>query len=390
MNRNVLVSLVSAQTVPNIVFINEFKDKFSIDYFIFLTTKQMEEDKQKRSDAIITTCKLDENTCERLIVNQEDFQDVIGKLRKAYRGNDKYYFNLTGGTKIMSLGAYEFARNINQTERLFYIPNNRNHATNIETNNLSEIQYRLNVQEYFSAYNVKIKNINNLTGAIDCAKKRKDYTYKLWECFNENADLFNETSDDIRKYWNSDKVKNNEKKIDLNELIDAGEYFFDRLGLDISSESKKRLKHWIKYLTGGWFEELIYFEAKKFLNLNDDYIKLGVEIEKGGGNELDVVLTYENRLYYFECKTGLGGKEREVLKETFYKLSHLKSQESFGLGMNNILLALDEKVLYDNNGELKDTYKLAKDNFRLQFFGLKDFKEKRIDGIFKEIFRKGE
>ncbi|MCB4205237.1 DUF1887 family protein [Deferribacterales bacterium Es71-Z0220] len=388
MGRRVLMSLVSAQTVPNILFINEFKEKYEFNYFIFVTTDKME--KERRSDAIINTCDLNIKECEKLIVSEDHFQDIISKLLKIYNESDEYYFNLTGGTKIMSLGLYEFAKEIKQTDNLFYIPNGKNSVANIIFDNTEEIKYRLNIKEYFSSYNVNIKNLNKLPGALECAKKREQYTYKLWEYFNENMDSFKQTSEDIRAYWNSEKVNTNEKKIEVTELINIGKAFFERLNLDISGESKKRLKHWIKYLTGGWFEELIYFETKKFLCLDDEYISLGIEIDKGGDNELDVVLTYDNRLYYFECKTGLGAKESDVLKETFYKLSHLKSQESFGLGMNNILISLDDRVLYDNKtGELKDRYKLAKDYYRLIFYGLKDFKEKGIDGILREIFRKG-
>lgn len=385
MGKKVLVSLVSAQTVPNIIFIKEFINDLDFNYFVFVTTERME--REGRSDAIITTCEIDMAKCKKIKVNEDNFQGLIYELEKLYNENDKYYFNLTGGTKIMSLGLYEFAKKINQVDNLFYIPIGKNLVTNIIKNDTKEITYRLNIKEYFSSYNVKIKNVDNQSEELRRAEERKKYTYDLWGYFNENPATFKQTAENIRKYWNED-VKNSEKKIEIEELNNVGKDFFIRLSLDISGESKKRLKHWIKYLTGGWFEELIYFETKKFLNLDDNHISLGVEIDKGGDNELDVVLTYENGLYYFECKTGLGDEERDVLKETFYKLSHLKSQESFGLGMNNILISLDDRVLYEN-GELKDKYKLAKDFYRLKFYGLKDFNEKGIEGILKEIFKKG-
>lgn len=387
MGRKVLVSLVSAQTVPNILFINEFRNLFGLNYFVFITTDKME--KESRSEAIINTCNLDKNNCVKLIVNEDNFKNVIENLRQIYNEDDEYFFNLTGGTKIMSLGLYEFAKEKMQTDNLFYIPNGKNFVANITSDSIQEINYRLNIKEYFSSYNVNIKNLDKLSGALDCAKKRERYTYMLWEYFNENVVSFRQTSEEIRKYWNSEEVKNNEKKIDITRLIDIGKDFFEILNLDIGGESKKHLKYWIKYLTGGWFEELIYFETKKFLNLGDEYINLGIEIDKGGDNELDVVLAFENKLYYIECKTGLGQKESEVLKETFYKLSHLRSQEAFGLGMNNILISLDEEVLYDKNGMLKDKYKLARDYYKLKFYGLRDFREKGLNGILKEIFNKG-
>lgn len=346
-------------------------------------------EKESRSEAIINTCNLDKNNCVKLIVNEDNFKNVIENLRQIYNEDDEYFFNLTGGTKIMSLGLYEFAKEKMQTDNLFYIPNEKNLVTNITLNTIEEIRYRLTIREYFSSYNVNIKNLDKLYCASDYAKKRKSFTYRLWEYFNENVVSFRQTSEEIRKYWNSDEVKNNEKKIDINRLIDIGKDFFEILNLDIGGESKKHIKYWIKYLTGGWFEELIYFEAKKFLNLGDKYINLGIEIDKGGDNELDVVLAFENKLYYIECKTGLGRKESEVLKETFYKLSHLRSQEAFGLGMNNILISLDEEVLYDKNGMLKDKYKLARDYYKLKFYGLRDLREKGLNGILKEIFNKG-
>lgn len=379
--RKVFVHLISDQTVPNILMIEDFKKKHGDFFHVFLTT----ESKSNKLVNIVNTCKLSEESYMKVEIPEDNFPKIIEELGNLNLDGSELYFNVTAGTKIMSLALYEFARSKNSSDKVFYIPNNKNEIINVNNNEKSIISKRLNIKDYFSAYGVELKNFGKLKKVAESLMMRKKYTLDIWDIFQKDKDFFLSTSQKLRAYWQGE-IKQNEKKIDQEKVAELGKPLFSQIGLDVSKEDKKSLKHWIKYLTGGWFEELVFIKVKEYLKLDDDYIANGVEIIKGGDNELDVVVAFENKLYYFECKTGLGEKESEVLRGTFYKLSHLKSQEAFGLGMNNILIASDDKHLYDNSGELKQKYKESIDYYRLKFFGLKDLLGDGFEKIFHEIF----
>lgn len=206
-------------------------------------------------------------------------------------------------------------------------------------------------------------------------------TYKLWDFALNNIDKVNEIIKNLR-----DTYKNNRNKISRDEIKDIAGELLNLINLDLESESHDRVKNWYNYFTGGWFEELVYLRTRDILGVKEnDHIVIGIQIVKGGvKNELDVVVCLENRLYYIECKTGLGEKQNDVFKETFEKLARMKDQKQFGLSMRNYLLTLDKKVLYDVNGDLQKEERES--TYGIKFYGLKEIEEAGLDGIIKEIF----
>ena len=82
-------------------------------------------------------------------------------------------------------------------------------------------------------------------------------------------------------------------------------------------------KYDIRYITGGWFEEYVYYLIKDILKPTD--IQIGVlirETRETNMNDLDVVFTLGNKLFVIECKTGVGG--RSLFSQIVYKASALK------------------------------------------------------------------
>ena len=68
-----LISLISEQTLPNVLFIKQFGP---FDRYIFLTTKEMEE--AKRTDDVIKTCKIE--GAEKVVTDAEKIWDVMERL----------------------------------------------------------------------------------------------------------------------------------------------------------------------------------------------------------------------------------------------------------------------------------------------------------------------
>lgn len=124
-------------------------------------------------------------------------------------------------------------------------------------------------------------------------------------------------------------------------------------------------KNEIKYLTGGWLEELLYYRAIDQLQLDTQQIKRGLFINKNGVvNELDVVFIYKNKLYILEHKVSVyyhqNDKKMTTLREIVYKSDSL--QDEFGFYANWAIITLSS--MRDASGNFNqlvyDYIKLAK------------------------------
>ena len=94
----------------------------------------------------------------------------------------------------------------------------------------------------------------------------------------------------------------------------------------------------LEYLTGGWFEEYVYYLVKKYIKPQD--IAIGVVISRQGvkhNNELDVVFTKGNKLFVIECKTGV--QTERLFNEIVYKVCAI-SEALLGVSCNSYIFSL--------------------------------------------------
>ncbi|MGC8764842.1 MAG: hypothetical protein ACP5QT_03050 [Brevinematia bacterium] len=102
---NILISLISEQPIPNVLFIKERQDE--VDNFYFLTTEEME-----RRDILINilnVCKIEENKIKKIIIPKYEIDEIQKILQSEFNNiPNKFIVNITGGTKTMSLEVYSF------------------------------------------------------------------------------------------------------------------------------------------------------------------------------------------------------------------------------------------------------------------------------------------
>ena len=235
----VLVSIISEQTIPNILFINEFED---IDNYIFVSTASME--KQGRSRWIIETCNLSPNQWKTIIVQKDSLVSVKSELDKLSNNRKtEYIVNLTGGTKLMSIGVYNYF--INKESQIFYIPGGQNIYRKIYPEvkfKEHEISNRIGVFEYLKGCGIGLgRNINNKNRLL----KASDYTENFLQIFQNNNIDFEQICK-LRDLRNS-KIK----KVQLRD-IDGLTEFLKEINFE-TNDPKDIDKKEIEYLTGGWF-----------------------------------------------------------------------------------------------------------------------------------------
>lgn len=341
--KKILISLVSDQTIPNVQLIKEYGDE-DTDY-LFVSTPGME--KKGCRKWIEKCCNISDAQFVN-VSNQFSYEEVQQKLATIdFDIYAKIIVNITGGTKIMSVAASDFFKEIGA--EIFYV-------TGIN-------------QEYIRTF-----------------PKKKSMDFKLGQSVSLSEYLyaygfeFNPTEQSGISFEQSEIIFNNYSSLNINEYVEEFAVLRSKRGKTLVANDYPKVRRFIdaidytpqkegelskietKYLTGEWFEEYVGGRIKKELSLSDNNILIGTVITKNASipqnsittllgiednrdventNEMDVIFMHQNQFYAIECKTsivdyrsiettnGLIRKPYNILGETIYKLDSLKSR--FGL-----------------------------------------------------------
>lgn len=344
-----LVNIISAQTIPNYIFIKDYyKDG---DKLLFFTSSTM----TKPLHYILSTLGLSETDVEIKQLSEENWQVMCQEIASVIKPDVNYLVNTTGGTKYMSMAVSEaFHKHTNAD--FFYIPYPKNIYLKT-TENAIPIKHRVNIKEYMGItkgveYSVK-----------QCVESR-DYVYAFFEYYIKMSQEDLVILDKIRTNFRNQKIKIDNISVVSNETTTVvtklgtkkeKRYDFERIeGLDVLldkiqfpfTEPNRLNSKEIEFLTGGWYEEYMYYLIED--KIQPDDIALGVFIkqsENTNTNDLDVVFTKGNKLFVIECKTAITKTEfkgvEAMFKEISYKSATLKAT-LLGLPSNSYICSLSE------------------------------------------------
>ena len=326
MDKNIIIVLVSQQTIQNVLFIKEFV-KSNDDHILLISTKGMKEKEEWIKNSLNI-----QNKYHSIIVDEYDNKDILEKLKEfdIHKYKNKY-INITGGTKLMSIETYDFFKSIENCH-IYYITRGNEYKKifPIEEENTYNFKCSVSIKEYFKAYGFESKESG--LSEID-----KEYTYGFLEKFLET-----DKYDIIKKLQDERKNNSVKKKGRLNTAeVEGLNDFLSDIAFRLKNEgiiSKKE----IEYLTGGWFEEYIYYTLKDANIVQDTDILCGVSKKNGmSDNELDIVILKENQLHIIECKTYICNKGKSSLPaDTVYKLDSI--QKELGLFAKPYIVTLNK------------------------------------------------
>ncbi|MCH7411426.1 DUF1887 family CARF protein [Belliella sp. DSM 111904] len=339
MSKSIIVSLVSDQTIPNVIFI---RDMPKADAYIFITTNKME--KKHIVENIINSCPegLIENS-QKIIVEEDslvDFKSIVsGKLESS--DDNHYYVNITGGTKIMSLGAYNFFTELGDST-IYYLPLGKDHFRQIfpiKKNKTKLVGYKINLKDYLTANGVTVQT-KAFTGKNSLIRSKE-----------ENLNLMNAFLGDLNypikkmvEFFRFNKLRD-KKNLELTDQIRKEMEPIFQAGFNLENENVISRGE-SNYLTGDWFEEYTYQVIAEALDKTNEEIGKGIRVTRGlkTSNEFDVMFTHNNALYVIECKTDVAdneeGKLSQLFTNTLYKASTLK--KDFGLFVKYYLFAVND------------------------------------------------
>lgn len=348
-----IVNTVSAQTLPNYLFIQEMYEPQ--DKIVWIVTKKMKFAMQYLRNALPNVSH------EEIIIDSEDnFEEIKNTLQKKFQSETSFYVNLTGGTKILSLSVYEyFKENHNQTKFYYISIDKKNTIINVDTQEEIPIKYRININEYFTLYGLSKKEKDEKATpylSFDAAK----YMYSLLERGIYQRDEITTLRE--KRYKGKLKltlIDNLEDK-SIKDFIVSNEF--------PTKENGKIDKHDVKYIVGEWLEDLIYYTTQ--YNEKPDSILKGIHIYKDSQSqsdqELDVVYTKDNELFVRECKTGF--EKESMFNDIVYKSAAIKTL--FGIGMKSSVYCCREKL--DDDEKIVKKMNETLNKMGITYFGKKD------------------
>ncbi len=390
-----LILLISNETIPNVLCAWHFKP----DAILFFTTKGME--KEHKTQIILNGLKKisdsfafseEKNNYWSVTVDKNSVIDINDKLDdwiKKYWNDrfDEIIVNITGGTKLMSLGLYTGIRSkikagkefSDKNTKIIYLPIGENKVLFLEGNSAGSgsaiIEERLNIAEFFESSGIQI-----LSRGDDARKNKelaelimkhydtlKEFLTKLYGKINDkDNDRKREMKKQFKKHHSyaidvSFYLETNKPANDFNECFNRI-FEFDYLNhLDAKYENdqitiKGNLeKGACGFLKGGWLEQFCFNEL---LELKDekifDDVNINVSVRNTLGaeteNEFDVLFTCNNALYMLECKSL--NQEYDNKTDILYKISAL--QVDLGrLTAKSFLVSTSENII-DEKGEIKE------------------------------------
>jgi hypothetical protein len=318
---DVTFHLFGEQRMPSLLSIRQFESK----RHIFVNSKEYPA------------------ACMRAFIHGEGFDELpidpwdaraVHKQIIRYAGNlpanTRVGINLTGGTKLMFVGALSAARELGAVP--FYFDSRNRRVTFIDS--LRSVSIRpIDSVETFLLLNGDGLKLSEHGMMKEFSPDRRLLTEALWMHRGKIASHYKELCN--INDWHEKLRKNSADltpfKVECNGFL--FELYKNMVATVIGNGLNLRFENWpsfAKYLSGGWFEEYVYLHCKPYedagvikdLRIN---VELRLDRENAGKqhswntsyNELDIVFTDGHSLYIAECKAG------NVTQEQIMKLQNL-------------------------------------------------------------------
>lgn len=255
----------------------------------------MEKPSKRKSFWLESALGISEGKLKRIIVVEDDARLIKETLKKEISSHShEFLINITGGTKMMTIAIYDYFKDLKSN--FYYVPLGKNVIKELNETREVNLQYRLNLKEYFLLNGLRFESNNSFC-------KPAQYTCDLFESFR--------------------KVSFQREKCSLISSAHSASSAIDR-----------------KYFSGEWFEEYCYSRIKREKSLSDDCIAKSSKIYRDNvlnDNEIDLMFIENNTLHVCECKSSMN---TTMLDYYLYKLSAIA--KDYGFRPKSYLLTLKD------------------------------------------------
>lgn len=359
----ILVCLISAQHVPNLLAVHAVRP----DKLILLVSDKMVDPARWLIKALAFGGLDYGMICEQLRIDKTDSiahtKSILQEAYEKYPGSE-WVVNLTGGTKPMSMAAYEFFR-ARGSKMLYVSEADQSIAIDFSGGSPLNLNHEISIQEFLAGYGFDLLNPKSLGGGDTRAEKwfelaammaadQEDaslrgflgYMQKLSEEKNGRDRGMNLRADDRASI----------RKIELREKVS------DLFGLEVNAVngviSGSLDKYAVRFFTGGWLEVFIWGVLRRFNGDGIWDLRMGISFGKKGRpynkleNEWDIAFMREQSLNIVECKTGEQAQDPSG-SDTLYKIEAIKEQLG-AIRVRSYLATTAPNVVDTKTGVLKD------------------------------------
>jgi len=337
--KKVLVSLMSAQTLPNFMLIKDtrFQD---VDEYLFINTDFTI--KKGIFSNILNALGFLKGDYENIVVKEDSRKDIYEKIdHKNLDHSAKYLINCTGGTKLMSLWTLEYFQTKMKDIEAYYLTFPKPTYQRIFPYGKEEVftlSHEISLLDYLLCYGVEVDQfVEDVLPPMHTPEELIKLEYEDYKAT-------------IRSIRNID---------------DYGRY----------------------YRHNQWFEQYIYEKIKEELNVPDNQIDFNVKFKHSDAeveNEFDVMFIYRNKLHVVEAKVGgfiPKSKGKGLFYSSAYKLVAVK--RNFGLFIQGYIFTI-EQLRNKNTNQWITSYKKRTDSLNIK---LLDGKNIYPDKVKQEIRR---
>lgn len=321
--KHIHVCLVSDQPIPNLTTVLQFTPEI----VILLATSERHKE-AKRLEKVIRQKGFDVTTKEIKAYDINDVVSVCENLIKECR-NDEVTLNITGGTKIATIGTFQSF--YSSDKPIYYVNTYDNEIIKVSPDEEKiPINVNISIKDYLAVYGF---NISEYVKDDRYIYDRKHITETLVQLAIKKQELIGEINYKFPKDFDKARYP---IPMTLNYDKDTIRLCGILENHGLVRRTRQTTIHIpdaeiAKYLRGFWFEEYVYMTAKS-LNVNE--VKLNVSGKwdttgkKPPKNEFDVLIAKTNRLFYISCKTAnpnryADGTDESVGKEYLYELDAL-------------------------------------------------------------------
>jgi len=363
----IMVCLISVQHVPNLLSIQSVRP----DKLILAVTSGMKGREKQLLDAL-EAGGLDYKSRHEIFgleKGEEQSTDIIyRKLQDIFevRKDDEWIMNLTGGTKPMSIGAYEFSKD-NRLKTLYISEGNQDKAIDLLGGPSINMDHKVSTAEFLAGYGFGLLNKDSLELTENRAQGLIELATHM-ALHNEESDLrgllgrLQSFKDAMIKF---DKKRWEESGLTISKEDDIfleDESLRGRIASQFGlNESGNRFigtleKHAAEFLTGKWLEVFVWSLLLPFQGKGIWDVHLGVSAGKsgpGGYNDIDVSFMRNQSLCIIECKTGAQGHDPEA-NEVLYKIEAVKSGPK-ALRVDTYLATTSPNVIDPRTKEIRES-----------------------------------
>lgn len=324
----VQLCLVSSQPLPNLVPVCD-PDRRP-EKVVLLVTEPMRQ-QAEWLEAVLAGRKIETERWN--IQSPYDYAHIRLRLEKLLERPDMkgVALNVTGGTKVMALAAFELFRE--RDLPIFYVQPQKDLILPIApAAPLREIPDCLKLEEFLAAHGFQVTGLRrHAVGATrgELGQRLVNHASKFGSALGALNYLAGTAED--RPDLSSDPVAPRHWGL---KGFDALLELFANEGILRQEDGNLRFQNEEGrfFVNGGWLEEYLFSRIARLrarIPLQDAAMSLEVQSHSGSRNEIDLAILGNNRLHLIECKTRSFAGGQGAGSRTLYKMDMLRDLGGF-------------------------------------------------------------